>query len=456
MKRRISNLTLSALKQGRDNGDHVIDSSYSDGSLILRVTDSGKRFYFRYHVAGRRKFFLIGRFDPEGSREWKDEDGLRRKGAALTLAAAKEAVIELRLLARTHGDLKTWFQAQEEALESARQDKLREEKRRRSEGSLEELLNTYVAYLKESGKVSAKDVAWSLRKYVLEPFPHLAKRKAHEISPDDIQEILARLVKKGHTRNVNIVRAYLRAAFTHAAKSHYDPRRLAKQGKTYNLQGNPVDMVPRIASYDKVGERSLDEDEIHHYLYLIDSVPSLVTREALRFHLFNGGQRPTQLFAAPWESYDFKENTVELIDTKGRAALPRRHLIPLLPEALECINKLRPQTSGYPWPFCSGLRSPVQVRTLGKAVDRIAEEFVKPFTLRDIRRTAETHLAALGIGKEIRSQLLSHGRGDKIDATYNKHRYLNEKRIALDTWVAFLKGVHTDRVTPMRNRQLAL
>ena len=56
------------------------------------------------------------------------------------------------------------------------------------------------------------------------------------------------------------------------------------------------------------------------------------------------------------------------------------------------------------------------------------------FDLGDIRRTCETMLAGLGVSKEIRAQLLSHGIGGVQDAHYDRHGYIEEKRGALKLW----------------------
>ena len=83
--------------------------------------------------------------------------------------------------------------------------------------------------------------------------------------------------------------------------------------------------------------------------------------------------------------------------------------------------------------------------------------FSTPFTPKDIRRTVETTLASLGVSKEHRAQLLSHGRGDKIAQAYDKHNYLEEKRQALETWRGFLQGRADDgaKVVPMRKAHSA-
>jgi hypothetical protein len=67
-----------------------------------------------------------------------------------------------------------------------------------------------------------------------------------------------------------------------------------------------------------------------------------------------------------------------------------------------------------------------------------AEEVREPFQLRDLRRTAETMLAKLGTGPNIRGEVQSHGLGGVQKRHYDQHDYLEEKRAALQLWVTHL------------------
>ena len=51
--------------------------------------------------------------------------------------------------------------------------------------------------------------------------------------------------------------------------------------------------------------------------------------------------------------------------------------------------------------------------------------------MRDLRRTAETHMAALASSSHVRAEIQSHGLG-RIQAPYcDRHDYMAEKRAAL-------------------------
>jgi len=66
-----------------------------------------------------------------------------------------------------------------------------------------------------------------------------------------------------------------------------------------------------------------------------------------------------------------------------------------------------------------------------------------PFSMRDLRRTAETHMAALGISSDVRAQIQSHGLGGIQARHYDRHDYMPEKRVALALWMKRFRNLST-------------
>jgi hypothetical protein len=60
-----------------------------------------------------------------------------------------------------------------------------------------------------------------------------------------------------------------------------------------------------------------------------------------------------------------------------------------------------------------------------------ARESREPFQLRDLRRTLETLLASLGVSRDVRGQVQSHGLGGVQNRHYDRHEYWAEKRATL-------------------------
>ncbi len=69
-------------------------------------------------------------------------------------------------------------------------------------------------------------------------------------------------------------------------------------------------------------------------------------------------------------------------------------------------------------------------------------------------------LAKLGISKDVRARILSHGIGGVQDRHYDMHSYADEKRIALEAWettlVEILNGRdRSKKVVSMRTRGIS-
>jgi len=54
--------------------------------------------------------------------------------------------------------------------------------------------------------------------------------------------------------------------------------------------------------------------------------------------------------------------------------------------------------------------------------------------MRDLRRTCETMLAAMGVSSDVRAHLQSHGLGGVQTRHYDRHSTMDEKRKALELW----------------------
>lgn len=61
------------------------------------------------------------------------------------------------------------------------------------------------------------------------------------------------------------------------------------------------------------------------------------------------------------------------------------------------------------------------------------------FTVHDLRRTARTNLAALGVRREVAEKCLGH-KLKGVEGTYDVHDYFEERRKAMKAWTDVLCG----------------
>jgi integrase len=401
-------------------GAVLTDSSLGRGSgrLVLRVRAT-KEWYFRYRLGGRSTLLKLGTY-PE-----------------MRLPEARQRAGELGRLVREGIDPKAKARGDaEEAHRAAEQEARR--------GSLGQLLGAYVAALRAQGKVSARGIEALFHRAVVKPFPVLAARKAADIEPGDIQQILARLLAKGVTRDMNVCRSYLRAAFQFGSGQDWDPATLARDGVAFQLKTNPVILIPRKAEFDRARDRVVTDEELRDLWWALKG-RSPPVRNAVRLALVLGGQRMTQLLRARWQDLDEAAGTLVLRDPKGRGPV-RDHLLPVSEWAGELLGELRAIHSGTGYVFEGSQGRVLDLNTVSAMVGELAAG--KGYQLRDLRRTTETRLARLRVDKETRAQLLSHGRTTGVqNKHYDRWHYLDEKRAALSVWEHHLRAVLAGQAT---------
>ena len=81
---------------------------------------------------------------------------------------------------------------------------------------------------------------------------------------------------------------------------------------------------------------------------------------------------------------------------------------------------------------------------------------LKPWQHRDLRRTARTLMARIGVSREVAEHCLGHVL-PRIERTYNRYRYLPEKRAAFEQLAAHVERIihpSTDNVVAMPARRL--
>jgi integrase len=76
---------------------------------------------------------------------------------------------------------------------------------------------------------------------------------------------------------------------------------------------------------------------------------------------------------------------------------------------------------------------------------------IEHFTIHDLRRTAATGMAGLGIAPHVVDRILNHSTGkiSGVARIYNRHEYLAECRIALEAWAGHVEGLITPNVIPL-------
>jgi len=421
------------------------------GSLVFRRTGDGViRAYFRHIQSDGKRYALpFAQYDESG-----------RNG--LTLAQARERAGELSKLYQSGvRDIRRHLEAEqaerratEEAERAAREAALAaaDVKHR---CTLAALCRVYADGLERGGKIkSAKDARSAFKVHVLESHSALARKPAREVTPHDVAAIIRQVREAGKERTAGVLRSYLRAAYAMAIRAPFDSA-VPSELIAFGVDMNPVDAIPAIPV--RAGRRTLSTDELRRYL---QALTAELPDQALRLALYSGGQRMSQLLRACVADYDTEGNILRLWDGKGKRREPREHLVPLASESSALVTRLierakmeavrhaeslaqAPDPNPSLWLSTPG--TIMDHATPGKRLAHIAAMMqVESFNLRDMRRTVETMLAGMGISRETRAQLLSHGLSGVQAVHYDRHSYIPEKREALIAWETRLNSIIRD------------
>ena len=209
-----------------------------------------------------------------------------------------------------------------------------------------------------------------------------------------------------------------------------------------------TESVPKIAQKSK--DRTLDDAEIvQAWNEVSNSASSLVVKRALKLILVTA-QRPGEVAQMHRDQIEGRWWTVPGSIAKNG----REHRIYLTDQAMEIVGEQK----GYIFPSSKAGKTHVWTNSISRAINRGYETEgkqvgarkikttkapyfgMKPWSPHDLRRTARTNMARLGILDEIGEEVINHAKKGILEF-YNKYRYDKEKKMALEKWSEFLREV---------------
>lgn len=219
----------------------------------------------------------------------------------------------------------------------------------------------------------------------------LHNRRLHEIASADVLKLHTSITKNRGERTANRAVTYLGRMFKHAIKF------LDYTGP------NPAGNVEK--NKEAPRERFLDADELPRFLDAIEQEEQPF-RDLFQMMLFTG-QRSGNVRSMRWDDIDLTRRvwTIESEDAKNSTTQD----FPLLPEAVEILNRRRGEVEGdYVFPPIRMKKRPY-LSPPARIIERICKRAgIKGFTVHDIRRTHGSWLAMNGASVPIIAQALGH------------------------------------------------
>jgi integrase len=379
----------------------------------------------RYEVSDGRGVFLV--VHPSDKRTWVFRYRDPKTGSArkLTLGEidgplARERADEARR------KVKAGFDPAAEA-------KVEKAKARDRSNLVRDFIDTYMLeYGKDKKASSVAEVARLFERWVK---PAIGDKRVVDVTGDDIQAILARMVKGGAPVSANRLLAALRPFFAWV-----------------RIGNRPLPHLPTADVVRPTNEEGRDRDRVlspAEILWLWRATDNdTAFSNAIRLMLLTGQRRGEVAGMVSTELNGFDSAKPVWLIPKARAKNSRENLVPLTALALAAIK--RPLHIGRSkLIFTSSTGTELSGWTKSKAaldakMLAIATEItgrppnIEPWVIHDLRRTCATGLAEIKVPVHVIEAVLNHKTGaiTKLAGTYNRHSYADEKREALEAWSA--------------------
>lgn len=375
--------------------------------LALRVTASGARAYvFESRLFGRTIRLTIG-----DVRVWE-------LGKARTEAARLKTLIDAGVDPRE--------QRAEQAAAHAARRAAAEAKEHVDEHTLARLCDSYCDYLKSLGRSSHSDVRSIFSLHVKEAWPQQAALPAKDVAPEQVADMMRRLLDAGKGRTSNKLRSYLHAAYQVARAAKSKPS-IPVVFKDFGITINPVSDTAPDEAQNNPDKNPLTPEELRTYWRIIRDAPGFKAA-VLRVHLLTGSQRIAQFVRL--RTQDIGQDEIMLFDGKGRPGRPpREHSIPLIQAAAKALSECGPQ--GEYALSTDGGKTHLAPTTLSNWAVEMVGDAIPNFQAKRLRSGVETVLAKAKISSEMRGRLQSHGIAGVQARHYDGHDYVDEKLEAL-------------------------
>lgn len=386
----------------------------SDGAG-LTFTLSGKgtpAWVLRYRIGGKQKELTLGNY-PD-----------------LTLANARARAAVKRVAVQQGVDVAQAEQARKVAMTAA--------------GTVKELCDEFFERTVK-GRIKRPDLVRDILNR--DVIGAMGKLRITDVKPVDVDRMVAGIVRRGSPIMANRVLTTAKAVFDYAVRRHW-------------IEYNPAAAFNRrdAGGEESARTRALSDGEITTLIKAFDCAGPVFRPYGLAVRLLLlTAVRKSELIEAPWSEFDLDNGLWALPAERqktGEKAGGKPFLIPLTRQAVEWLSELKRVGCGHDYVFPAkrrGTRLALSPNTINWALNQI-DHGLEPFTLHDLRRTARTHLAKLGVKPHIAERCLNH-RLPGINDVYDTHDYLDERRVALELWEQKLRALEDGtpfNVVPLR------
>lgn len=246
--------------------------------------------------------------------------------------------------------------------------------------------------------------------------PIWGDRPANSIQRKEVISLLDKIRDRGAPITSNRTLASLRKIFNWALEREI-------------VEVNPCFRVKPVAKENQ-RDRVLSPDEIRAIWRAFERQDQVVG-SMLKLRLLTA-QRGGEVVSMRWADLDLEGGWWTIPATIAKNKLS--HRVPLSQPTIEILQALRPRTGHQAWVFPSPSCPDRHIEAVQKLAGRIRDlSGISDLVLHDLRRTAASHMASMGVQRLVISKILNHVEGG-VTRIYDRYSYDKEKREAMEMW----------------------
>ncbi|MFE1281615.1 tyrosine-type recombinase/integrase [Klebsiella aerogenes] len=364
--------------------------------LSVRITPTGVIvFQYRYKFDGRPRRMTLGQYDQ------------------LSLKEARELVSEYRKLVSVGKDPITVRDMTVEANVKA--------------ATVEDCINAWLASAAASRLVKRDEWERALNRHVV---PYVGSMLVDEMAISHWQPVFKRMRDNGAETYAGEILSRMKTIFSYCIRIE-----LIKRNPVSDLR------VIDVGKPARKGKRNLNDKEIGAFWHAVEASTITHQNKLLLKLLLLTGCRGVEMRLAKKRDFDLDGRVWRVPDEHSKTREPfERGLSSAAVELLKEVFELYPDFEQVFPPASKKEDRPMAASViLNLAIQLRADMTIEHWSIHDLRRTAKTKMAELGVLPHVSEKVLGHKLSGVL-AIYDQHSYLREQQEALDLLAAHIQS----------------
>lgn len=368
------------------------------GGLYLHVMPSGAKYWrMKYRIHGKEKLLALGVYPETTLSEARDKRDAARKLVAQGTDPSAQKKEEKHLAALN------------------------------AENTFEPLAREWHSKNKAKWKEKhGQDILTRLEKDI---FPEIGKLPVRKITAPRLLAAIRKMEERGAHELARRARGTCEQIFAYGIGTGKADRNIA------------LDLRGTLEAFKRGHYAAFDADELPEFLSKLEKNEARLYPQTIRATklLMLTFVRTSELINATWDEFDFEKKVWNIPAERMKKGRP--HLVPLSRQAIALFDEQKEDTNIFqtPYVFPSQIepRKPMSNCTILGGIKRLG--YKGEMTGHGFRSLAmSTIKERLGYRHEIPDLQLAHSKGNKIDAAYDRAKFIEERTKMMQDWADYI------------------